>query len=168
MFLSSACTESRLSLFPTLPGGGQGVGRGSAGTANLNWPVEPPIQHINNIRLSSKTSGRGKRKLWCWFPRWLLFGGWLDRRLPLVGGEWLALFICLFICHPDFFTCWTAFILTHNFSHFALPIFYHLSSKKGQGDERAAVWILGCWLGSIHHSCFMWLTCRLSSILCCE
>lgn len=96
-----------------------------------------------------------------------LEAGWTLDCLWCVVSDLFYLLVCLFATHTsspvELPLYWpTTFLI--------LPFlfFYHLSCKEGQGAERAAVWVLGCWLGSIHHSYFMWLTCRLSSILCCE
>ena len=144
LFLNSACTAPRLSLFPTLCPYRVGWGRARSwegtqeGTADLKWPEGCSIPY--GVMLSSENWGRTQRRGGC-LPRPLSLGDWRGFGLLVGGGEHLPLHclasslfsspIKLFLSEPT------------SFLTFVLPILSPTS--LGRGGEWASRSV-GAWL----------------------
>lgn len=145
LLLNSACTLSRLPLFPAQisPNSGLGVDKklgGDIWTDETNWPMGyflPLTSFCNKNRRQRRKQQCGENK-GCWLPRWLGIS-------QLVGdGEWFLL--CCLLFFPLSFT-FEPSLLTRVFSHFCSSCV--LSCPIGDGE--ALKWMSGCWLGSAPH-----------------
>lgn len=125
-----------------------GVGKRLSGDiariADLTWSKGYSI--LYNVIHSYKNWGRRRRVGVC-FPRWLFV--WALICLWEVVNDFLCI-ISLFF--TSLFHCWLNCLY---FSPWVFLLLFFLLPPPtcwgGQGNERAAIWVLGCWLGSAHH-----------------
>lgn len=123
---------------------------------------------LYNFMLSNKNCVRGKGTglrwvffVWCFFIfclwglfcfllKWLLFKDWLGIGMPVGGGE--SLFASLVFSHPSFLQVLNCLYLNLQIFSLRFFLFPPLSHCVCGGGERAALWVLGYWPESTHHT----------------
>lgn len=109
LLLNSACTLSRLSLFPaqTSPnsglGAGQEVGRGLIRTDETNWPMGYflPLTSFCSKKWRQRRKQQCGENERCWLPRWLFLRDWLGIGQLVGDDEWFLLRCLLFPLFPS-------------------------------------------------------------------
>lgn len=144
LLLSSACTASRLSCFPTLPApskyacGGQEAGRRHSWTANSNCLKRHSIPC--NVMVTKKTWGRRRRKWELSSKVAIAQTGWAS----VCSWEGIIVFASV-VFYSSFLQLLRCLYLDlqKNFLTFSLPVFPHIA--LGWANEWLSVWVLSCW-----------------------
>lgn len=127
----------------------------TARTADANWPKGCFTPH--RILLSNTSWDRGRRKDREWLPRWPVFRDWLGISLPMAHHDGLTSFGWL-----GFFSFFLHLLNKLYLSPRVVSVLFFLFSPSALLEwqsEQAAMWVLGCWPASAHHSHFwhlMW------------